>query len=124
MKTEKQLYESINNGVPATNKDRGLDSGIWDDPEIWLTLMKKMRDADSDLYYAAGANGWVRLAFTNEHFSEYVGTTSFLGMAMPAIRPIEEKIPDKIKVNSIDFEKWEILAIIRAANPNVWYATE
>jgi hypothetical protein len=123
MTTEKQLFESIQTDTPKPDKNRGLDIGIWNDPEIWLTLMRKMRDADTSLYYSSGAQGTIRLAFTNEYFSEYLATVPFMGMIMPALRPIEGTIPkDGVTVNGITFSKWEVLAIMRAANPNVWYA--
>ena len=102
------------------NRELGRDIEVWNDPELWTTLMGKMRDTDEKLYYTSARTGSIRKNFAEEYFGEYMSQTKIGEGKVPTYRPDMKKIPKEVTFNGIKFQKWEILTLIRSGNPHLW----
>jgi len=102
------------------DRELGRDLEVWNDPELWTTLMGKMRDTDEKMYYSSARTGSIRKNFSEMFLSEYMSQSKFGEGKVFTYRPDMKKIPEEITINGINFQKWEILTLIRSGNPHLW----
>ena len=102
------------------DRELGRDLEVWNDPELWTTLMGKMRDTDEKMYYASARTGSIRKNFSETFLSEYMSQSKLGEGKVFTYRPDMKKIPEEITINGINFQKWEILTLIRSGNPHLW----